>query len=106
VGGGWWVWYRLVGRYYVTTEDAYVHGDRIPIACQCAGTVVLYNVADTETVRRGAVLLRLNDTRARLALSATDAGLEEAVQSRPGVVCAGPPGRGGLEGGVEPGAPG
>jgi len=79
-GGGWWVWYRTIGRYYLTTEDAYVHGDRIPIASQRAGTVVALDVVDTETVPRGAVLLRLDDTRARLALAAADARLEAAVR--------------------------
>jgi membrane fusion protein (multidrug efflux system) len=79
-GGGWWVWYRLVGRYYVTTEDAYVHGDRIPIASQRSGTVVALDAHDTETVARGAVLLRLDETRARLALAAADARLDEAVR--------------------------
>ncbi|WP_201786991.1 efflux RND transporter periplasmic adaptor subunit [Acidihalobacter prosperus] len=80
VGLVWGAYYLLVGRYQVATDDAYVHGDRIQISPQVAGTVVAVEVRDTDYVKRGQVLVRLDTANADVALSQAEAQLAAAVR--------------------------
>src|ERR1700722_4310607 len=56
-----------VGRYIETTDDAYVGGDVTAIAPHVAGFVSEILVTDNQLVRRGQMLIRLDDRDFRAA---------------------------------------
>jgi len=75
---GYGSWYALVGSHHVTTDNAYVGGDTAEITPMVAGQVAEVAVSDTQAVRRGDVLLRIDDRDASLALAQAEAALAKA----------------------------
>lgn len=71
---------RIVGGATETTDDAYVGGNQVRITPQLAGTVVAIYADDTDFVRRGDVLVALDDTDARVALAQATAALARTVR--------------------------
>jgi membrane fusion protein, multidrug efflux system len=80
LGGAWYAYDLLIGQYYVGTDDAYVHGDRVPVSPQVSGTVVAVRAHDTDYVRKGQVLAELDPADARLVLAKAESAL--ALQVR------------------------
>ncbi len=76
VGGGWWLYDDLVLSRHVTTDNAYVGADVAVVTPIVGGPVAAVAVADTQTVRKGDVLVRLDDTDARLRVASAEAALE------------------------------
>ncbi|AOU96689.1 hypothetical protein BI364_00440 [Acidihalobacter yilgarnensis] len=76
----WGAYYLFVGRYQVSTDDAYVHGDRVMVSPQVSGTVVAVKARDTDFVKRGDVLVRLDTANADVALAQAEAQLASAVR--------------------------
>lgn len=72
-------WYQQ-GRNHVSTDDAYVSGHLIHITSRLAGTVVDVPVDNTQYVKAGDVLVRLDDSDARLTLSRAEAELAATVR--------------------------
>jgi membrane fusion protein (multidrug efflux system) len=69
--GGWYgEHYLTVGRYLVTTDDAYVHADATTLAAKVAGYVSSVDVADNSFVHAGDVIARIDDGDYRLAVDA------------------------------------
>jgi len=62
--GQWW----LVGRYFESTDDAYLQADAVTVAPKISGYVAEVYVADNQTVKVGDPLLRLDDGTYRAAL--------------------------------------
>lgn len=62
----------------VATENAYVGADSAQVTPQVSGTVAEVMVVNTETVRRGQVLMRLDDRDAKLAVAKAEADLFKA----------------------------
>ncbi|WP_174874155.1 HlyD family efflux transporter periplasmic adaptor subunit [Vogesella oryzae] len=80
VGAGYW-FFAL--RNTQSTDDAYVAGNLIPVSSQIAGNVVAVNADDTQQVAAGDVLVKLEQSDARLAFDRAKAELAQAVrQSR------------------------
>jgi len=75
--GTYWV---QVGRYHQTTDDAYVSGNVVQITPQISGTVVAIGADDTQFVKSGQPLVRLDQADAKLALDAADAQLARSVR--------------------------
>lgn len=71
-------WYALVGRYRVETDNAYVGADTAQVTPLVSGQIVALSKGDTETVERGEVLVRLDDSDARIALATAEAELAKA----------------------------
>lgn len=78
--GGYGAYWYLIGRYWVDTADAYVHGNRVTLMPQIAGTVTAVRADDTEFVHKGAVLVRLDRTDAELKLAHAKANLAQTVR--------------------------
>jgi Multidrug resistance efflux pump len=74
------LYWFLDGRYYVSTDDAYVAGNRLMLTPQIAGTVVAINADDTDRVTAGQPLIRLDDSNQKVALEHAEAALGEAVR--------------------------
>jgi len=60
----------------VTTDNAYVKGDRAQIATELSGLIVEVPVQENQRVSRGQLLLRLDDQSYRHALARIDAEIE------------------------------
>lgn len=70
----------LHGRYFESTDDAYVAADLVPITSEVAGTVTALHVDDTEHVERGQVLVELDPADAELAVATAEAELARTVR--------------------------
>src|SRR5579875_1390929 len=60
--------YLTVGRFLVSTDDAYVRTDTTTLAAKVSGYVTAIPVADNEPVRAGEVIARIDDGDYRLAV--------------------------------------
>jgi membrane fusion protein, multidrug efflux system len=83
---GWYGWdYWTVGRYLVSTDDAYVKADNTTIAPKVSGYLSNVPVGDNEHVTAGQVLARIDDRDYKVALDqakADVAATEAAVASK------------------------
>jgi membrane fusion protein (multidrug efflux system) len=77
-GGGYYAYDVLVGSHHVATDNAYVGADIALVTPQVGGPVRDVLVQDAQQVRRGQVLVRLDDTDARIALARAEAQLAAA----------------------------
>jgi membrane fusion protein (multidrug efflux system) len=66
---GWWT----DGRFFVTTDDAYVRADVVVIAARVAGYIAAVNVKNGDVVRAGDVIARIDDGDYVLAIDAAKA---------------------------------
>ncbi len=72
-------WWHFARRF-VVTNDAYVTGNLAPLKAQTSGTVVDVRVDNTQYVRQGDVLLRLDGLQAKVALEQAMANLADSVR--------------------------
>lgn len=71
-------WYLLVGRHYVSTDNAYVNAEMAEITPLISAAVVAVKVKETQLVHRGDVLVELDPANPRLAVAEATAALAEA----------------------------
>ena len=83
---GYWF---LDGRYFESTDDAYVNGDVVQVTSEVPGTVLALNVDDTQTVKAGQSLLSLDPADARIAEANAEADLARAVRQVRGLFAQG-----------------
>lgn len=79
-GLGWAIYDYLVSSHYETTDNAYVQGNVIQITPQIGGTVVAIMADDTDFVKAGQVLVKLDPADAKVALAQAEAALAQAVR--------------------------
>ena len=79
-GAVWGVWHYLHARFEESTDNAYVAGHVVQITPQMGGTVVAIGADETEKVRSGQVLVRLDTADARVALEQAQAQLAQTVR--------------------------
>ena len=65
---------------YVSTDDAYVDAQLADIAPEIDGSIVQVMVSDTQSVKRGDLLLRLDPADATLALDQARANYDQALR--------------------------
>jgi membrane fusion protein, multidrug efflux system len=70
--------YITVGRFLVSTDDAYVKADNTTIAPKVSGYLTQVQVGDNERVHAGDVLARIDDRDFRVALAQTKADVAAA----------------------------
>ena len=71
-------WYFFIGRNYVSTDNAYVNAEVAQVTPLIAGSVIEVAVKDTQDVKRGDILIRLDPTNARIAIAQAAADLAAA----------------------------
>ncbi|MBW8366022.1 MAG: HlyD family efflux transporter periplasmic adaptor subunit [Rhizobium sp.] len=76
----WGVRWFLYSRGHESTDDAYVAGNLVRATPRVAGSVVAVLADDTDFVKQGQVVVKLDDTDARLALAKAEADLGEIVR--------------------------
>uniref|UniRef100_UPI0018ECE435 biotin/lipoyl-binding protein n=1 Tax=Aquitalea sp. ASV15 TaxID=2795104 RepID=UPI0018ECE435 len=75
---GYGSYWALVASHYVSTDNAYVATEIAQVTPEVSGTVRSVTVVDTQHVKKGDVLLQLDDKDARLALAQAEADLARA----------------------------
>ncbi len=76
----WGIWYMFFGAHRESTDDAYTHGNLVQITSQVPGTVVSIEADNTDMVRAGAPLIRLDPADADVALAQAQAQLAQTVR--------------------------
>ncbi len=79
-GAGWGAYEWLVASHYESTDNAYVQGNVIQITPQIAGTVMSIMADDTDFVKAGQSLVKLDPADARVALDQAEAALAQTVR--------------------------
>jgi len=74
----WTAWYLLVGRNHVSTDNAYVNAEMAQVTPLISAQAIEVLVSDTQAVKRGDILVKLDPTNARIAIAQAQADLAEA----------------------------
>jgi membrane fusion protein, multidrug efflux system len=74
-----WHWYGNA-RYIEATEDAYVGGEIVPLSSEIPGTVIGIYARETQAVKAGDVIAKLDDADALLAVEAATSELARTVR--------------------------
>jgi membrane fusion protein, multidrug efflux system len=74
------IYYYLVARFHVDTDDAYVNGNVVQITPQVTGTVVGVNADNTQIVTKGDPVVLIDPADARIALQQAEADLGRTVR--------------------------
>ncbi|MGY5616521.1 HlyD family secretion protein [Vibrio cincinnatiensis] len=74
-GGGYGVYWYFIGSRFVSTDNAYTAAEIAEVTPAVSGIIARVNVVDTQYVNQGDVLVHIDDTDARLALSQAEADL-------------------------------
>jgi membrane fusion protein (multidrug efflux system) len=69
-GASYGVYYTLVGRFHVSTDDAYVRANNTTLGARVSGHVAAIMPADNSVVRKGDVVFRIDDGDYRIAVDA------------------------------------
>jgi membrane fusion protein, multidrug efflux system len=77
---GYGVYWAQVLRFHQSTDDAYVGGNVVQITPQISGTVVAIGADDTQFVKVGQPLVRLDQADAKVALDEAEAQLARTVR--------------------------
>jgi membrane fusion protein (multidrug efflux system) len=85
IGGGYHAYDVLVASKHAVTDNAYVGADVAQVTSQLAAPVSAVLVEDTKQVHRGDVLVRLDDTDAKIAVANAEANLATAVRKVQGL---------------------
>jgi len=74
------IYWGLVARYVESTDDAYVGGNLVQITPQVSGTVLAIGADDTDYVKAGQTLVKLDQADSRVALDQAEAALARSVR--------------------------
>ncbi|MGF6306890.1 membrane fusion protein (multidrug efflux system) [Bradyrhizobium sp. i1.8.4] len=79
-------YYVMVGRFYVSTDDAYVRANNTMLGARVAGHIAAILPGDNAVVRAGDVIFRIDDGDYRIAVDAarTRIGTQQATIERIG----------------------
>ena len=73
-------YWALVLNHYESTDNAYVQGNVVQLTPQVGGTVVAINADDTDHVKAGQLLVRLDPADAQVGLDQAEAQLAQTVR--------------------------
>jgi len=76
----WAAWYWLDGRWYASTDDAYVHANIVEVTPLVPGTVTAIDADNNDYVRAGQTLVQFDAADARVALERAEANLAQTVR--------------------------
>ena len=80
VGIAWGAYWALVLRHHESTDNAYVQAPVVQVTAQVGGTVLAVLADDTDIVKAGQPLVRLDPSDAKLALERAQAQLAQTVR--------------------------
>jgi membrane fusion protein (multidrug efflux system) len=73
-------YWALVLNHFESTDNAYVQGNVVQLTPQVGGTVVAINADDTDHVKAGQLLVKLDPADAKVALDQAEAQLAQTVR--------------------------
>ncbi|HGJ5875758.1 MAG TPA: multidrug efflux MFS transporter periplasmic adaptor subunit EmrA [Arsenophonus sp.] len=73
-------WFLVLRHHHQGTDNAYISGNQIQIMSQIAGSVITVNAEDTDFVKSGTVLVKLDTKDAILALEKAKTNLANSVR--------------------------
>ena len=76
----WGIWYFLTQAGRVSTDNAYVGADSATVTALVAGPVADVRVSGTQVVKKGDILVILDDADQRIAVADAEAALRQARQ--------------------------
>ena len=79
-GAAYGAYYELVANHYEHTDNAYVQANVVQITPQVSGTVLAIQADDTDVVKAGQLLIKLDAVDAQVALDQTEAQLAQTVR--------------------------
>jgi membrane fusion protein (multidrug efflux system) len=80
IGIAYGAYWAIALRNWQSTDDAYVSGNVVQITPQISGTVVAIGADDTQFVKAGELLVRLDQADAKVALDEAEAQLAKTVR--------------------------
>src|SRR5271156_1424845 len=80
IGAAYTAYWASVLRWQQSTDDAYVNGNVVQITPQISGTVIGIGADDTQFVKAGQPLVRLDQADAKVALDQAEAQLARTVR--------------------------
>jgi membrane fusion protein (multidrug efflux system) len=80
IGGGYGIYYWMTGRHSESTDNAYVAANVVQITAQAGGTVTAIQADDTNFVKAGQLLVKLDPADSRVALDQAEAALAQTVR--------------------------
>jgi membrane fusion protein (multidrug efflux system) len=85
-GASYTAYYVLVGRFFVSTDDAYVRANNTMLGARVSGHIMAILPGDNAVVRKGDVIFRIDDGDYKIAVdaAATRIATQEATISRIG----------------------
>ncbi|EZP83619.1 Multidrug resistance secretion protein [Novosphingobium resinovorum] len=75
IGGLWFLYAEFIGSRTVSTDNAYVAGENAQVTPLTSGRVVEVLVTDTQPVRKGQLLFRIEDSDQKIAVQQAEANL-------------------------------
>jgi len=72
------VYWLVFGRNSESTDDAYVAGSQVQIVAQIEGAIAAVNVSETQAVKEGQILFRVDPTEVKIASEKADIDLLNA----------------------------
>ncbi|MDD5406880.1 MAG: efflux RND transporter periplasmic adaptor subunit [Sulfurovaceae bacterium] len=81
IGLSLWLYQHFIGQYNENTDNAYVQGDVYSITPQTSGIVSNVYVQETQNVKKGDILVKLDDRDAMIALDKAEANLALSVRN-------------------------
>jgi len=81
IGAGIFVYWFLFLRGYVSTDDAYIEGNRISISAKMLGRITQLTIDEGDTVRQGQLLVQLDSTDLHAQMAQALASLDYARQN-------------------------
>lgn len=78
-------YYFTTGRFYESTDDAYVSGNLVQLTPQVSGIVDAINADDTQIVKQGDPIVTLDNADAKVALLNAEAVLGQTVRQVSGL---------------------
>jgi len=73
-------WFYLSGGRYISSDDSYIHANKLMVSTDVSGLIKSVNVKEGQTVKKGDVLFSLDPQPFQIALDNANAALAQAVQ--------------------------
>ena len=74
----WGAWYLLFGRNHISTDNAYVNAEMAQVTPLVGAQAIEVLVSDTQAVKKGDILVKLDPTNMEIAVAQAQADLAEA----------------------------
>lgn len=81
IGIVFFIYWFFIGRYYETTDDAYVSGNLVQVMPRISGRVSIVLADETNSVKKGQPLVQLDKTDEEIALTNAKSELAQTVRN-------------------------